>query len=286
MTPDLLRLCESILEVNIISFTPLRGGDISDAYQVATIEGPFFLKVLSGPAAAEMLQQEEIGLREIAKTGTVKTPLIRSSGSRESTALLLLEFIESGNTSPDFWKSFGQQLARLHQTNAPSFGFRENNFIGSLTQRNRRWDCWPDFYQEERLAPQVKLAYDQGLLDTGDLALFDHIYTCVAENCPEEVPSLIHGDLWSGNFLCSTSGEAVLIDPAVAFSHREMDLAMCRLFNGFDRKFYRAYEEAYPIERGFESRLPLYQLYYLLVHLNIFGRGYYSSVRQILTAFA
>jgi fructosamine-3-kinase len=158
--------------------------------------------------------------------------------------------------------------------------------MGALPQSNCRHDDWISFFIEERLEKQVRLAQNSGLLERKDINRFERLYTLFDTLIPKEQPSLIHGDLWGGNYLCSTAAEPYLIDPAAHYGHRESDLAMTTLFGGFSTEFYTAYHEAYPIEKGWEGRLDLYNLYPLLIHLNLFGPSYHGSIRIILQRFS
>jgi hypothetical protein len=217
----------------------------------------------------------------------IKTPKVFGHGSTEDGhAFLLLEFIAPGYKNRLFWENFGRALANLHGNTSAQFGFSHDNFIGSLPQSNTRHASWETFYAEERLWPQMLLACEKGYFDkTGERQL-DALCRKLASICPKESPALTHGDLWSGNFLCDGMGQPVLIDPAASFAHREMDLAMSRLFGGFDEAFYKAYEHAWPLEAGFEKRMEVYQLYYLLVHANLFGGEYVGQVGEILRKWA
>lgn len=278
--------CETALDAVISLVEPVGGGDINQARLLLTTRGKFFLKMNTGPRAANMFEAERQGLGLLAATGAMRTPSVIAVISEGKTAGLLLEHIETGYRAPGFWETFGAALAELHRHSAPQFGLDDPNFIGSLPQPNERHSTWTEFYQYERLQPQLILAKLDNKLTVSDLVAFEKLFARLPDLCPAEPPALTHGDLWSGNFLVSADSQPVLIDPAVSYAHREMDLAMARLFGGFDRTFYRSYEEAWPLEPGFERRLEIYQLYYLLVHVNLFGGGYVRSVRNILERFA
>jgi hypothetical protein len=271
-----------ILDREIKEIRPVSGGDINQARLVVTDKGKFFLKMNSAPQAARMFETEAKGLYLLAKTGKVATPAVIACGDTQDGAFLLLEYLETGYRQPGFWETFARSLADLHHCHDTSFGLDFDNFIGSLPQSNRRHDTWPDFFIQERLQPQVALAFNENKLTDSDLQAFEQLYRQIPQRCPAEPPALVHGDLWSGNFMVDAQSRPIIIDPSVAYAHREMDLAMTRLFGGFDRPFYRAYEEAYPLEPGFEERLSLYQLYYLLVHVNLFGSSYVGAVRNAL----
>ncbi len=280
--PDIiLQNCGKILGSDIQSSASVSGGDISQAWKLQAEGSTYFLKYNDSSWAEKMFETEAKGLQLLASTNTIKIPSVIGQESN----FLLLEFINDGFRSIEFWESFGVALANLHRNTNSKFGLDHSNYIGSLTQQNGNHDNFIDFYMNERLQPKLQLAIDSNRLTKTDDKAFQVLYKKLPEICPDEPPALIHGDLWSGNFLADEEGKPVLIDPSVAYSHRELDLAMSRLFGGFDRTFYRAYEEAYPLAPGFEKRLPIYQLYYLLVHVNLFGGGYVGSVRRILKEY-
>ncbi|MBC3757638.1 fructosamine kinase family protein [Hyunsoonleella sp. SJ7] len=275
---DLLK--EYITHVNSVS-----GGDISQAYKISTSNFDYFLKVNNAPEALTMFQTEAYGLQAIAKTNTVKTPKVIAYDTFESSAFLLMEFIESKSPSSKGFKTLGKQLANLHQCTSEYFGLKQDNFIGRLPQSNTKHQNWTDFYTYERLIPQLEMAKQKGLLQDSeypDTKLIKNRLQPLFENIK---PSLLHGDLWSGNYLISKSGEPYLIDPAVYYGHGEVDIAMSKLFGGFGEAFYEAYFSMLPSDEHTSARIEIYQLYYLLVHLNMFGRSYYSSVTSIIQKY-
>jgi len=176
-------------------------------------------------------------------------------------------------------------LAHLHLTQRQAFGLESDNFIASLYQKNHDTDDWLDFFIEQRLEPLLGKAYFDRLIPLDFLKKFQEIYPKLEGIFPKEKPSLVHGDLWSGNIIPNVSGEPSLIDPAIYFGHREMDLAFSRLFGGFDRQFYDSYESVLPLEPEFESRIGVYNLYPLLVHLNLFGEAYLPGIQKIINRF-
>ncbi|MCC6725110.1 MAG: fructosamine kinase family protein [Saprospiraceae bacterium] len=281
----ILENCQTKLGETILATRPISGGDINEAYQLSTASSQYFLKINTAPFAKELFVAEAAGLHAIATQGILRTPTVIGHDSTEYGSFLLLEFIESGYRPDGFWECFGAAMANLHRKTAPSFGFENDNFIGVLPQPNGLHGTWPDFYIAERLLPQLSIAEQGKKLQPTDFQNFEQLFKKLPELCPNEPPAFVHGDFWSGNFLCDANGSPVLIDPAVSFSHREMDLAMSRLFGGFDRLFYQAYETEWPLAPGFEGRLPVYQLYYLLVHVNLFGGGYVQLVRDALRQF-
>lgn len=277
---------ESILAVPLASAKPLSGGDIHRAALLTLADGrQFFLKYNTGAQAAGMFRTEALGLALLGASRVIATPKVHGQGVADNWAFLLLEYIAPGHRNRLFWEDFGSSLAALHATTSAQFGFSHDNFIGSLPQSNQRHSSWPDFFAQERLLPQMRLAREHNRLNVNDEKQLDSLCQKLASICPHEPPALTHGDLWSGNFLCNTENKPILIDPAASFAHREMDLAMSRLFGGFEAIFYQSYEDAWPLAPGFEKRMEVYQLYYLLVHVNLFGGGYVDSVRSILRRY-
>jgi fructosamine-3-kinase len=206
------------------------------------------------------------------RRGGLRAPEPLAAGSAGGQAYLLLEYLEL-RSKGDF-AALGTMLARAHRQPGPRFGWARDNYIGSTPQKNAWCDDWAEFWQERRLRPQIELASKNGF----DLKLPDS--KVLLENHKPQ-PSLLHGDLWSGNAGFTNDGP-VVFDPAVYYGDREADLAMTELFGGFPREFYRAYNETFPLDAGYEKRKHLYNLYHLLNHLNLFGGGYLGQVRSCL----
>lgn len=282
---SILHECEALLGGPIRQVSRVSGGDINQARLLESSRGKYFLKMNTSARAGEMFSAEKKGLALLRQHGPLRIPETIARGETPDGAFLLLAYVETGRRPEGFWEEFGRGLAALHRTTQAVFGLDHDNFIGSLPQRNGEHAGWPAFYREERLQPQLDLALSARRLEASDARNFEKLYRRLPELCPEEPPALTHGDLWSGNFLADETGAPVLIDPAVSYAHRETDLAMSRLFGGFQRAFYRSYEESYPLAPGFEQRLAVYQLYYLMVHVNLFGGGYTDSVRNVLRQF-
>ncbi|MCB0596589.1 MAG: fructosamine kinase family protein [Lewinellaceae bacterium] len=287
MIPQAVRVaCEEKLGVSILQASYIGGGDINEARLLETGKGFFFLKMNARAGSIHMFEQEAQGLRLLGESGAVRVPRPLGAGQAEGCGFLVLEYIKEGPRSRRFWENFGMALSELHRHANHQFGLDHSNYIGSLPQSNRQHGNWPDFYILERLEPQASRAIAENSLWAGAGSDFEKLYKRVGEICPEEPPALIHGDLWSGNFLSAPNDAPVLIDPAVSFSHREMDLAMSQLFGGFSPYFYQAYQAAYPCQPGLEERIEIYQLYYLLAHVNLFGSGYVPPVRKIVERFS
>lgn len=268
------------------------GGSINDAYRLDTNEGRFFVKVNPGSRPGSpvdrfpsMFEAEEDGLRRLAAAGVIRVPDVIAQGEDHDDSYLLLEYIGGGARTEAFWEDFGRSLARLHAQTHARFGLERDNRIGPLKQVNTPHERWDEYFIHCRLEPLVKLARDRQRLGMGDVLRFERLYMRMPSLFPNEPPALLHGDLWHGNFLSDERNAPVLIDPAVYYGHREMDIAMSRLFGGFEPAFYSAYQHERPPEQGWEERIDLCNLYPLLVHLNLFGGGYAQQVAGVLKRF-
>ena len=279
--------------VEIISARPVHGGDINEAYLLELSDGSaVFMKKHAGNDP-EFFQAEADGLAAIRQTNTIAVPEVMAVGTDPSCGkvYLLMEHVRSSVQKLDFWECFGRQLAGMHLAStknlltAGTYGFSSDNYIGSNRQINTPAERWITFYRDKRLEYQYLKA--QHFLNQSDRKamqyILDHLDHWLLE---PSYPSLLHGDLWGGNYIVGCDGYAWLIDPAVYIGNREADLAMTELFGGFSSIFYDAYQETAPLEAGYEERRDLYHLYHLLNHLNLFGTGYLSSVRQILHRYA
>nr|NQU93066.1 fructosamine kinase family protein [Bacteroidota bacterium] len=272
-------------EVEIISASPVSGGSINDAFRIKTSLGQFFVKYNDASRYPEMFEKESRGLQLLRDSNSISIPDILTAGEAGSYAFLLLEFIEPAREADHFWQNFGKNLAAMHSHKAEKFGLDHDNYMGSLYQYNNFHDNWTEFFIVERLERQVKMAREDGSIGRVDITGFERLYKRLDEIFPSSEPSLIHGDLWSGNFMTDRQGNACLIDPAVYYGHPEIDIAMSTLFGGFNQKFYDAYNNHNPLEKGWEIRLDIYNLYPLMVHVNLFGGGYLGSVQKIVRKF-
>jgi fructosamine-3-kinase len=254
--------------------------------RVSTAVGPkrqrFVLKWSeAGPSAA--LVAEARGLDLLREAGGVRVPQVLAA----EPSFILMELIPSGRAAPNFGEVLGRGLAALHRVAAPQFGLDHDNTCGATVQVNHPRSSWVEFYRDCRLAPQVKLLGEKNAGTPRLFALLDAVMDRLDAWLPNDcMASLVHGDLWGGNCLVDARGGPVLIDPAVYFGHREGDLAMMELFGGFDARVFRAYAEAWPLDPGARERRPLYQLYHLLNHANLFGGEYLARVEQVAARFA
>jgi fructosamine-3-kinase len=263
----------------------LTGGDINDVFQLNTSEGRFCIKVNSATEFPEMFQKEANGLDLLRNNSSFSIPEVIVVDSTQNDSYLLMSYIEEGNKSDDFWDQFGRQLSELHNATQKSFGLDESNYIGSLPQSNKPQNNWADFYASERISPQLYLAHQNGLIDSKLVQSGEQLCLKLSEIFPNEAPSLLHGDLWSGNYMVDINGNPALIDPAVYFGHREMDLAMTQLFGGFSPKMYDSYHSHTPLESNWKERIELCQLYPILVHVNLFGGSYVQQATNIIQKY-
>jgi fructosamine-3-kinase len=245
----------------------------------------FFLKWATG-AVSDVFAAEADGLNALSEATDLTVPeVIGHSAAGENPAWLLLEYVSRGSPCSDYAERLGGALAALHEALEGPYGWHRSNYIGSLPQTNRPKDDWPAFWWTERLEPQLALARDHGRLPGMDQewSTLESKLPALLEGAITEGPSLLHGDLWSGNVYPGPDGEPVLVDPAVYRGHREVDLAMTELFGGFSRAFYTAYENRRPLTEGYgDGRRNVYQLYPLLVHVNLFGGAYVNSTEGAL----
>lgn len=270
-------------KINTVS--PISGGDISKAFCIETDQGKYFLKINQEAFALDMFEKESLGLEEIASYNILNVPKVFQVGQINNSSFLLLEYIESDSTNRINFIQFGIQLAEFHLQFGNSFGWERDNYIGSLHQSNTKALEWCEFYINQRLASQLKMAIDQNLLDQNSIPNFSKLLSVCNRLFLDTKPSPVHGDLWSGNYMCNPAGEVYIIDPAFYYGHHEVDIAMSQLFGGFSKDFYEAYYSIIPMEENREERIQFLQLYYLLVHLNLFGKSYLGSVMSILKKY-
>lgn len=259
------------------------GGDINDAYQALLADGRKVFVKTREAAPLGMYAREAEGLAWLSEARALPVPEVLAVDA----SLLALAWMEPGPRRADFDVRLGRGLAHLHRCAAPCFGLGADNYIGTLPQSNTPRARWAAFYGEQRLAPLVARATARGLLSARIEARFEHLHAKLdALVGPDEPPARLHGDLWSGNVHTDEHGAPVLIDPAVYGGHREIDLAMLQLFGAPSARFFAAYDEVYPRAEGSRERVALYQLYPLLVHVNLFGSGYLAQLTRALDAYA
>ncbi|GET27835.1 fructosamine kinase family protein [Prolixibacter sp. SD074] len=282
---DIITRIEACTGEKIIRTQSIGGGCIANARRITTGAGrSFFMK--SG-FHNSMFRNEANGLKELAKANAIRVPKVLL----QEDDFLLLEFIPQGGRKRNFFEDFGRRFARMHRYQAEQFGFYEDNFIGATPQVNipvgDEATNWTSFYMNKRLLFQFQLAERNGYADeklrSGFRKLEEKIEDILEGS--EEPPTLLHGDLWSGNYMSDENGEPVIIDPAVYYGHREADLAMTKLFGGFSSEFYSAYREENPLPDGYEYRENIYLLYHVMNHLNLFGSSYYGQAVRLLRSY-
>lgn len=276
---------QAILDKNNIStrsVNALSGGDINDVYKIDAEEQSYVIKLNAASKYPEMFEKEAQSLLLLSDTNSFEIPKVIAYGVFEDKTYLIMTYLPSGKNI-DFEEEFALALAKMHQCQSEQYGLDFNNFIGSLPQNNLPKTKNPiDFYINLRMEPQFELAHQNGFAFTN----IDRFYKNLEEIIPDEKASLIHGDLWSGNYLITDSGKPAIYDPAIAFASREMDLAMMQLFGGYPRAVFDVYNEIFPLEKGWKSRIELWQLYYILVHVNLFGASYYSRAKTMLAKYS
>lgn len=283
MSPELSTALEQTLGSRVVECQGVGGGDINQAYRLELSDRRRVFVKANPHAPAHMFEREAAGLDWLREAGAICVPRVLGLGSGSNTEFLALEWIDSAAPRPSFDESLGQQLAALHRSQVSDFGLERDNYIGRLPQTNRRSHDFTEFYATRRLIPQFEMAAAKGLFDSRTCARFDTLIERLGSRLgAPEAPARLHGDLWSGNCLCGRDGRPWLVDPAVYGGHREIDLAMMRLFGGFSERVFSAYAESFPLSPGHRERVELMQLYPVLVHVNLFGGSYVASARRII----
>lgn len=274
--------------VPVRSTRPVGGGESSDAWRVELDDATLVFAKTNSSADPELFACEADGLARLAATTTVRVPGVLAVGAEGEHRFIVMEWIEPGRPDADYDDELGGELADLHRTTAPRFGLDRDTITGRRRQPNAWCDTWPELYGEYRLRPTLRLAVDAGLLSPVTIERVERVIARLPGLVgPPEPPALIHGDLWSGNALSDSDGRPWLIDPAVSYSHREMDLAMMRLFGGFGPKSFAAYDARFPLAEGWGERVELYQLFPLLVHtLHPMPASYIGAVDEIARHYA
>ncbi len=267
--------------LEVQSYLPLSGGDINDVYQVKTKDQDFVIKLNSASRYPDMFEIEADSLKLLSETNSFTIPQVIAYGQSEDKTYLIITHISSGQNK-NFSEKFASALAKLHRRQSDYYGLDFDNYIGRLPQPNQPKTKDPvAFYVNLRLEPQFKLAHEKGF----KFQNIDAFYKNLESIIPQEKASLIHGDLWSGNYLVTHKGNACIFDPAIGYACREMDIAMMKLFGGYPHSIFEIYNEIFPLEADWKFRTELWQLYYILVHVNLFGSSYYSRARAMLAKY-
>lgn len=276
-------------DLTIKSYKSIGGGCINNGLAVICEDdfsgsAKYFIK-WNEDHIDDLFEKEALGLSLLSNNSNFIIPDVIGHGSYGMKNFLILEFIESGNSSYAFWESFGEQLANMHRITHQQYGLDHTNYIGKLPQVNHQNANWIDFFIENRLEPQLGMAVYNNKISIDFAKKFKYLYSQLPGILVDEPPSLLHGDLWSGNFMVNEKGSVCLIDPAVYFGNREIEIAFTQLFGGFDDEFYRSYLETFPLEPGFGDRAAIYNLYPLLVHVNLFGESYLSGIERVIRRY-
>ena len=275
---------------SVVSRSSCGGGCINQAEIFELADGRRFFVKSNSNCGSDFFAKELLGLQAMAATDTVNVPEVVGSGRvTGGVHFLILQAVDSAAPSPDFSEILGRQLARMHraESGVQRFGFGEDNFLGSSAQPNAWCESWAEFWVQQRLGFQFSLARKNGYGEPSFNDLAERLLSRVSELVStSEPPALIHGDLWSGNYMVGGDGQPVLIDPAVYYAHREAEFGMTTLFGGFDDRFYAAYQEVWPLPDGSTDRIAIYRLYHLLNHLNLFGSSYRSQCLEIMKRYS
>ncbi len=266
----------------VVSASPVGGGCINNGLRVRTRSGQAFFLKTNPQAPPEMFAREAEGLQALRVAGGPRVPRSFLHG----VDFLLLEDLAPAPPVANYWEILGRQMAELHRVTSPNFGLAHDNFIGSTPQPNPQTEDGFEFFARFRLTFQAERAAGRGLLSSHHTGQVARIADRLAEWVPRQPASILHGDLWSGNLISDGSGQPAIIDPAAYFGWAEADLALMVLFGSPPGSFFRAYQAARPLEPGYRDRFPLYNLYHLLNHLNLFGMSYHSQVLAVLKRYA
>lgn len=285
-----VQFIESILqkslgdEAVLKDFQFLYCGNFNLAARVVTQSGKYFIKWNKGDHEG-MFESEAKSMELIRETNTVHVPRVYGYGKKQDGAYLMLDFVAESTKKEDYWSDFGQKLAQLHSKTNENFGLHFNNYVGALRQINDFSKDGIQFFLEKRLLFQLEMAYKAKLVDYKLYIDTQNLFSKIPSIFPKETPALLHGDLWSGNIMVGSDGYAAVVDPSAYYGLREAEIAFTTLFGGFKAAFYEAYNEVKPLESGFKDRIDLYNIYPLLVHLNLFGGGYLDAVKRIVKKY-
>jgi len=267
-------------------YSSIGGGSINQTYRIhINNKVSFFCKINSLSHFPFLFESEQRGIEWLNRESIVRVPKIISVFATSYHQVLVMEWIEQGLKTQTFWKNFGEQLAALHHVTAGYFGAGENNYMGALPQSNKIHNTWTDFLISERFLPQIDLSLSKKLLEPLHVRQFENLYKRLEGIFPIEPPSLLHGDLWSGNFLADENQNPVLIDPAVYMGHRSIDLGMTTLFGGFDKLFYESYNASFRFPANYQEQWEVCNLYPLLIHLNLFGKSYQGDILRTIKKY-
>jgi len=273
------------IDFRVSNIMPVAGGDINKSFQIQGNQQSFFLKINDAERFPNLFMLEQAGLKLLKKVGGAVIPDLLAAGRFKQDVFLLMSWIDQGENTAAAQANLGRTLAFIHKNTQDFYGLEYDNYLGSLPQSNVAHNVWTDFFIEERLKKQLERSAANGITSVTLLNKFEALFLKIPDLFPVEVPALLHGDLWNGNYILDNKGTPFLIDPAVYYGHREMDLALTKLFGGFEQAFYDAYQEVFPLEKDWQNRTDLCNLYSLLFHANVFGGSYIKQVEGILNRY-
>jgi fructosamine-3-kinase len=271
------------LELDILDFSLSDAGIVNTCARVSTAQGHFFVKMNERPEP-EFFRSEAADLEFLGQH--VPVPAVIGYGKTAGWNFLLTEFVEEGVPTQNTWSDAGRILASLHQQRSDQHGFTHSNFLASLSMDNKPKLDGIDFLIQNRILPAIGLCLMEEKISIDLYKRIESFCARLGRIIPQEEPSLLHGDLWTGNLMLGQNGKAIFIDPAAYYGFRESELAFTYLFGGFDRRFYESYLEVFPLEPGFGERVSVYHIHPLLVHVQLFGGGYIAGIEKILKRFA
>lgn len=266
---------------DVVEERPVGGGCINNGARIACHDGSRFFIKTNGSAPADMFEREAEGLNEICEGHGLRVPQVHLWDEE----FILLEDLAPAPRVANWSETLGRQLAALHKRTSEKFGFHHDNYLGTTPQPNQWTEDGFEFFADQRLGHQARLARNGGGISRGEAGQVERLAARLPELLPAQPASLIHGDLWGGNATSDERGQPALIDPAAHYGWAEAELGMTALFGGFDEAFYHAYESVRPLDAGWRERLPIYNLYHLLNHLNLFGAGYHGQVMAVLRRY-
>ncbi|MEL6911249.1 MAG: fructosamine kinase family protein [Cyanobacteria bacterium J06643_13] len=267
-------------EFAIADTQSVSGGCINQGYKISSSDAVYFVKI-NAASQVEMFAAEALGVKQMSATQTITVPQPLCWGTAGNSSYIVLQWLDLARGDDRSWTAMGHQLAALHREGTnENFGWSQNNTIGSTPQINTWMSNWADFFAQQRIGYQLKLAQRRGGSFPELNRVVDAVRDKLADRKPQ--PSLVHGDLWSGNAAIAADGSPVIFDPATYYGDRETDIAMTELFGGFPSAFYRGYNEAWQLDDGYQQRKNVYNLYHVLNHFNLFGGGYGNQARRII----
>lgn len=280
MEKDFISYLEEKLNIQILAIDQLYGGCVNQSFKLTSKSQNYFIKINKD---LDLFSTEVRGLDKLNSTNTFYIPEVIEHSRFKSDYYLVMDFIDSTKKKNNFWEIFGEKLASLHRNSGIKFGLKYDNYLGPLAQENTLHIDFIDFFINNRILPQLRMLEDK--LSVNLYSNFNKLFKLLPDILPSQEPALLHGDLWSGNYLVDHIGEPVLIDPSIYYGCREVDIAMTKLFGGFPQDFYVAYNAAFPLMNEWEKRLDIWNLYPLLVHANLFGAAYLGQIYSILKGF-